>query len=571
MSVTAENPEQQSEPPAKNRRGPAFLHSVAPGIFYPAFIIIVLACATAALFADGTAEVLNDVQAGVVDKFGWYYVLVVAAFVLFCLWMGLSRMGDVPLGKDGEKPEFSLMAWFAMLFAAGMGIGLVFWGAAEPLTFFTNPKPGVEGSSGDLAQAAMSQVFLHWGFHAWSIYTVVGLALAYSIHRKGRPVSIRWALEPLFGEKRVRGAVGNIIDTVAVVGMVFGVATSLGLGVQQVSAGLVHIGVFKNPSNLLLVGLIVVIIGLAIISAVSGVDKGIKILSNTNLVMAGIFMVAVLVLGETFFILREFVQNLGGYFGSVVSMSFDTSAFSGKDGQAWQSSWTTFYWGWWISWAPLVGIFIARISRGRTVREFIAGVLLVPTFVSFMWFAVLGGQAIFRQMTDKGLVGPDGEITSQNVLFDMLDGLPGGTILSVVAMILVSIFFIPSADSGSLVIDMVASGGDPNPPKWSRVLWASMAGLVAIVLLLAGGLSALQTGTIITALPFSFVMVAMCIATYRELKKEHKLLLRGQNRQRQEQLEREIRGSVTSDLKGNFDEHFEKPVTKVIERVVNRR
>ncbi|MEO8851098.1 MAG: BCCT family transporter, partial [Allobranchiibius sp.] len=551
----------------KPRRGPAFLHSVAPGVFYPAFIILISACAVAALFPDGTAKVLGNVQTGIVDKFGWYYVLVVAGFVVFSLWMGLSRMGDITLGKDGEKPEFGLGAWFAMLFAAGMGIGLVFWGAAEPLTFFTSPKPGVEGSNADLAHAAMSQVFLHWGFHAWAIYVVVGLALAYSIHRKGRPVSIRWALEPLLGEKRVRGWLGNAIDTVAVVGTVAGVATSLGLGVQQVSAGLVHVGVFENPSKLLLVALIVIIMSLAIISAVSGVDKGIKYLSNANLIMAGIFLVAVLVLGETFFILREFVQNLGGYFGDVVSLSFDTSAFSGKKGQVWQSSWTTFYWGWWMSWAPFVGVFIARISRGRTVREFIAGVLLVPTFVTFLWFSVLGGQAIFRQMTDQSLVGPDGKIMSENVLFDMLEGLPGGVVLSVGAMILVTIFFVTSADSGSLVVDMLASGGDPNPPKWSRVLWAAMSGLVAIVLLLAGGLTALQTGAIITALPFSVVMIGMCVATYKALKKEHKMLLRGQNRQRQEQLQREIHGSVTTDLKGNFDEHFEEPVTKVIERV----
>lgn len=571
MSVTAETPEQSSEPPAKPRRGPAFLHTVAPGVFYPSFLILIVACSLAAIFPDGTAKVLGNVQAGVVDKFGWYYVLVVAGFVLFALWMGLSRMGDITLGKDGEKPEFSVGAWFAMLFAAGMGIGLVFWGAAEPLTFFTSPKPGVEGSNADLAHAAMSQVFLHWGFHAWAIYVVVGLALAYSIHRKGRPVSIRWALEPLLGEKRVGGWLGNTIDTVAVVGTVAGVATSLGLGVQQVSAGLVHVGVFKNPSNLLLVGLIVIIMSMAIISAVSGVDKGIKYLSNANLIMAGVFLLAVLVLGETFFILREFVQNLGGYFGDVVTLSFDTSAFSGKDGQVWQSSWTTFYWGWWMSWAPFVGVFIARISRGRTVREFVAGVLLVPTFVTFLWFSVLGGQAIFTQIADKSLVGPDGKIASENVLFDMLEGLPGGVILSVGAMILVTIFFVTSADSGSLVVDMLASGGDPNPPKWSRVLWAAMSGLVAIVLLLAGGLTALQTGAIITALPFSVVMIGMCIATYKALKKEHKMLLRGQNRQRQEQMQREMQGSITTDLKGNFDEHFEEPVTKVIERVVNRR
>ena len=559
-----------SEPP-ESQAQTSRLSSIAPAVFWPALSIIAAAVALAVFFPDGTGEVLGDIQGGIVDKFGWYYVLVVAGFVAFSLWMGFSRFGDITLGRDDEEPEFRLMAWFAMLFAAGMGIGLVFWGAAEPLTFFTSPKPGVSGSDADLASAAMSQVFLHWGFHAWAIYVVVGLAMAYAIHRKGRPVSIRWALEPLFGEERVRGRLGDAVDVAAIVGTVAGVATSLGLGVQQVSAGLVHLGVFGEPSDLLLVGLIIAITLLAIVSVVSGLGRGIKWLSNANLVFAGIFLLAVLVLGETFFILREFVQNLGGYFASVLRLSFDTSAFSGADGQAWQSSWTTFYWGWWISWAPFVGVFIARISRGRTVREFVAGVLLVPTLVTFLWFSVLGGAAIYQQMTTGDLLESDGSLISQNVLFDLLQSLPGGAALSVGAIILVTIFFVTSSDSGSLVVDMLASGGDPNPPTWSRVLWASMEGLVAISLLLAGGLAALQTGAIITALPFSAVMIAMCIATYRALKDEHRVLLRAQNRQRQEQLFREVHGEVTDDLTDNFDEHFEAPVTRVVERVVARR
>ncbi len=569
MSVTEGRPSDNKAPESEPRT--SLLSSVAPGVFWPALIIVVGAAALAVAFPEGTGELLADVQSGIVEKFGWYYVLVVAGFVAFSLWMGFSRFGDITLGQDDEEPEFSLMAWFSMLFAAGMGIGLVFWGAAEPLTFFTSPKPGVTGSDADLASAAMSQVFLHWGFHAWAIYVVVGLSLAYAIHRKGRPVSIRWALEPLLGEKRVRGRLGDVIDVAAIVGTVAGVATSLGLGVQQVSAGLVHLGVFGEPSDLLLVGLIILITCFAIASVVSGVGRGIKWLSNANLVLAGVFLLAVLVLGETFFILREFVQNLGGYFANVLRLSFDTSAFSGNDGQVWQSSWTTFYWGWWISWAPFVGVFIARISRGRTVREFVAGVLLVPTMVTFLWFSVLGGAAIFQQMSEGDLLEDDGSLISQNVLFDLLQGLPGGVVLSVGAIILVTIFFVTSSDSGSLVVDMLASGGNPDPPTWSRVLWASMEGIVAIALLLAGGLAALQTGAIITALPFSLVMIGMCVATYRALKEEHRVLLRAQNRQRQEQLAREVHGEVTEDLTGNFDRHFEAPVTRVVERVVRRR
>ncbi len=540
-------------------------------MFYPSLSIIVGAALIAVVFPDGTNEVLGKIQGGIVDKFGWYYVLMVAGFVIFSLWMGVSRFGDITLGQDDEEPEFGMMAWFSMLFAAGMGIGLVFWGAAEPLTFFTSPKPGVEGDSAELAHAAMSQVFLHWGFHAWAIYVVVGLALAYSIHRKGRPVSIRWALEPLLGEERVKGWLGDVIDTAAVVGTVAGVATSLGLGVQQVMAGLVHLGIFDSPSNTLLIGLIIIITCFAITSVVSGVGRGIKWLSNANLILAGVFLISVLVLGQTFFILREFVQNLGGYFGDVLTLSFDTSAFSGNDGQVWQSSWTTFYWGWWISWAPFVGVFIARISKGRTVREFVAGVLLVPTLVTFLWFSVLGGQAIYTQMNGESLLEDDGSLISQNVLFDLLEGLPAGTLLSVGAIILVTIFFVTSSDSGSLVVDMLASGGNPDPPTWSRVLWASTEGALAIALLLAGGLGALQTGAIITALPFSVVMVGMCISTYRALKEEHNLLLRAQNRARQEQLTAEVKGGVRSDLTANFDEHFEGPVTRVVERVVGKR
>ncbi len=504
---------------APNDPGPS-TKSVHPAVFWPSLTILLLAAGTAMLFPDGTSEVLAEIQSAIVAGWGWYYVLVVAVFVAFSLYMGLSRFGKIRLGPDDEEPEYGLMAWFSMLFAAGMGIGLVFWGAAEPLTFFVNPKPGVTGDSSALAEQAMAQVFLHWGLHAWAIYVVVGLALAYSIHRKGRPVSIRWALEPLLGD-RVRGRLGDLIDTVAVVGTVAGVATSLGLGVQQISAGLVHLGVFDSAGNSLMIPLIAVITLFAILSVVSGIGKGIKWLSNVNLALAGVFLLAILVLGPTLFILRDFVQNVGVYLGSVVPLTFSTSAFQGDAGEAWQGSWTMFYWGWWMSWAPFVGVFIARISRGRTIRQFVGGVLLVPTLVTFVWFSVLGGTAIYRQMEGPGgLLEADGSIISQNVLFDVLQGLPLGAVLSVVAIVLVTIFFVTSSDSGSLVVDMLASGGNPDPPTWSRVLWASTEGVVAAGLLLAGGLTALQTGAIITALPFSVVMLAMCVATYKALSLE---------------------------------------------------
>ncbi|WP_375000577.1 BCCT family transporter [Aeromicrobium sp. CTD01-1L150] len=537
-------------------------------MFYPSVVIIVVVVAIATIFPGKTGEVLDSAQTSVISGVGWYYVLVVSGFVLFALWMGIGRFGDITLGKDGEKPEFSLPAWFAMLFAAGMGIGLVFWGAAEPLTFFTDPKPGVEGDSAELANSAMSQVFLHWGFHAWSIYVVVGLAMAYAIHRKGRSVSLRWTLEPLFGDK-VKGRLGDVVDVIAVVGTVAGVATSLGLGVQQITAGLAHLGVVEEATDPLRVIVIVVITAIAVVSVVTGVDKGIKWLSNGNLILAGVFLLMILALGPTLFVLRDFVQNIGNYLAGIVSLSFNTSALQGEDGVQWQGWWTTFYWGWWISWAPFVGVFIARISRGRTIREFVAGVLIVPTLVTMLWFTVLGGAAIWRQMGTGDMVGEDGVGDEATVLFSLLDTMPAATLLSGIAIILVTVFFITSSDSGSLVVDMLASGGNQDPPTWSRIMWAVLEGAVAISLLLAGGLMALRTGAILTAVPFSLVMIAMAVATYRALKLEHREITRLARRARERELQQELSEHVTEHIVENFDEHLAEPVDERIETALS--
>ncbi len=563
MSAPTEDP---APPGPADKKSPSTKRIKAPQVFWPALIIIAVAVLLTISFPTAAEDILSTLQSGVVAGFAPYYLLVVGAFVIFAVWMGLSRFGDITLGKDDEKPEFGLLSWFAMLFAAGMGIGLVFWGAAEPLTFFVNPKPGVEGSEAELAQSAMAQVYLHWGFHAWAIYAVVGLSLAYAIHRKGRPVSIPWALEPLLGDK-VRGRMGDAIDVIAIVGTLFGVATSLGLGVQQISAGLVHLGVFGEANDLLMIGLITVITLIAIMSVVSGVGKGIKWLSNFNLGLAGVFLISILLLGPTLFLFREFVESFGVYLQSVVSLTFDTTAYEGAAGRDWQGSWTIFYWAWWRSWAPFVGLFIARISRGRTVREFVAGVLLVPSMVSFIWFAVMGGTAISRALGEGngGLFDPEEGIVSEQVLFNVLSGLPLGGILSVIAVVLVAIFFITSSDSGSLVVDMLASGGETDPPRWSRVMWAVLEGLVAIALLLAGGLGALQTGSILTALPVSIVIIGMCIALYKGLAAEHRLLLRAESRQRREELAHEVSDDVTGSLSENFDEHFGEQVDDRIE------
>ncbi|NHA67139.1 BCCT family transporter [Phycicoccus flavus] len=494
----------------------------APRVFWPALAVIGGFVVLALLAPEWTGDAFGALSSGVVDKLGWYYILIVSGFVAFSLWAAIGPTGRVVLGKDGEKPEFGLMAWFAMLFAAGMGIGLVFWGVAEPLSHFNSPPPGTGDTPGEMARAATDVTYLHWGLHAWGIYVVVGLAVAYAVHRKGRPVSIRWALEPLLGD-RVKGALGDVIDVIAVVGTLFGVATSLGFGVSQVGSGLQFLGAVDSVGNVLLVVLVLGITALATLSVATGLEKGIKILSNLNMAIAAALMLFVLIAGPTVFLLGDFVSSVGSYVGNFFRLSFQTLSFEGEDGTAWVSGWTTFYWGWWMSWAPFVGVFIARISKGRTVREFVAGVLLVPTLVTFLWFAIFGGAGIYREIFGGGgLIGEEG-VDTTSALFQLLDGFPLAGLTSVVAIVLVVVFFVTSSDSGSYVVDMLSSGGDPNPPVWSRVMWALLEGAVAIALLLAGGggLSALQTAAILLALPFSLVMIGMVLALTRALLREH--------------------------------------------------
>jgi choline/glycine/proline betaine transport protein len=497
----------------------------APRVFVPAATLVILFAALAAIMPGRLGKWIAAANGSVVTDLGWWYVLIVTGFVFFAIWLALSPMGSITLGRPGEDAEFGLKSWFAMLFAAGMGIGLVFWGVAEPLNHFASPPPGSEGDTAALARNAMDVTYLHWGLHAWAIYVVVGLAVAYAVHRKGRPVSIRWALEPLLG-KRVTGFWGDAIDVIAIVGTIFGVATSLGFGVSQIGAGLAYLGVVGEATTTLLVVLIAVITSIALASVVTGVDKGIKWLSNINMVMAGLLMLFVLLLGPTVFLLGDFVQQIGSYLQNFLRLSFNTLSFQGPEGQAWLSGWTTYYWGWWMSWAPFVGVFIARISRGRTVREFIAGVLLVPTLLTFLWFAIMGGSGIYREMFGNGGLIEDGAVSTDTALFELLNGLPAAGLLSAVAIFLIVIFFVTSSDSGSYVVDMIASGGDPNPPVWSRAFWAGLEGVIAAVLLIAGGLAALQTMAILVALPFSIVMVLIVVATTKALMAEHREITR---------------------------------------------
>ena len=502
--------------------------SVNRWVFWPAAVIVVAFAACAMIVPDAAEAAFAAVQSSIVTNFSWYYVLIAAFFVVFCLFLGFSRYGDIKLGKDDDEPEFSIGSWLSLLFAAGMGIGLVFYGVSEPLSHFANPRPGVTGTETELAQQAISQTYLHWGVHAWSIYVVIGLALAYAIHRRNRPVSIRWTLEPLLG-RRVRGGWGNAIDVVALVGTLFGVATSLGLGVLQIGAGLESAGLLDS-STLVNVIIIVVITGFVLFSVLSGVGRGMKWLSNTNLVLAALLVIFILIVGPTQFLLRDFVQSLGNYIQNFVGMSFTVSAFAGKAGEAWQASWTTFYWGWWMSWAPFVGIFIARISRGRTVRQFVIGVILVPTLITFLWFSVLGGTALYMQLTGQAdLIGADKSVDVEGALFAMLGNLPGGSVLTIGAIVLIAVFFITSADSGSLVMGMIASGGQVEPRKWIRVFFACVTSLLAIALLLSGGLEALKTAAIIIALPFSIVMLLICWSTVVAFSRERRAYDRAQH------------------------------------------
>ncbi len=490
-------------------------------MFVPASAVILAMIAFAVAYSSTARDAFARLNNAITDGVGWWYILAATGFVLFALYCGLSRVGNIRLGDDDEKPEFGVMSWFAMLFSAGMGIGLVFYGVAEPLSHYVSPPESgrVPGSTDAAANQAMELTLFHWGLHAWAIYVVVGLGLAFMTYRKGRPLSIRWLLEPLLGRRRVEGPIGHAIDAVAIVGTLFGVATSLGFGVQQISAGLEYLG-WIQPNNWFVIALIAIVTALATFSVVSGVTKGLRWLSNINMALAAGLALFVLLLGPSLFLLQSWVQNLGGYVQAFPKMMLRTSPLA-DDG--WAGAWTIFYWGWWMSWAPFVGMFIARISRGRTIREFVFGVLLAPTLIGSLWFTIFGGSGIFRQRSDGDMTGADGSVDTNTTLFSLLDGLPLATVTSVLAIVVVVFFFVTSSDSGSLVIDILSTGGALETPKVTRVYWSILEGVAAAVLLLVGGagsLTALQTASIATAVPFSVIMVLACVSMLKAFRYE---------------------------------------------------
>lgn len=542
-------------------------------VFWPSVGITLVFVILAAVWPTKINEVIARISKVVVENVGWYYILAVALFVVVGFALAFSRKGDTILGPDDADPEYSRTSWFSMLFAAGMGIGLVFWGAAEPLSHLGKPAPG-SGAEGQAEKAseAMTKSFLHWGLHAWGIYVIVGLAVAYAVHRRGLPVSIRSTLRPIFGDK-VNGWVGDVIDVIAIMGTLVGIATSLGFGVKQVAAGFDFLAGWKITNGMLIL-LVVVISGLAALSVASGLDAGIKFISNLNLVLAALLVVLVAILGPTLFLFNGLVTDSGDYFQNFISMSFQTYPYSGPKSAEWLSKWTIYYWGWWISWSPFVGVFIARISKGRTVREFVLGVMLVPTLVTFVWFAILGGNGMYQEIFGKKrLLGPDGTIDVNTALFRVFENMPIGGWLSILAMIVVIIFFVSSSDSGSYVMSMISTGGNPNPPLATRLTFATLSGAIAAVMLGAGnsddGMAALQTLSILTALPFSVIMVLMCWGLWRQLSAEHAIRRRLRGEEFARAIVTDVSGALRAEIFEELTTHSQRAKPRPIETTVD--
>ncbi|QPK79812.1 BCCT family transporter [Corynebacterium lizhenjunii] len=448
----------------------------------------------------------------VVGNFGWAYVLFGTVFVVFVLWIAASKFGTIRLGAAEEEPEFSTPSWIAMMFAAGMGIGLMFYGASEPLNYYRN---GVPGHGPGEVGTSMAHAMFHWTLHPWAVYAIVGLAIAYSTFRIGRRQLLSQAFVPLIGQRRADGLLGKIIDILSVFATVFGTACSLGLGAIQLQAGLQASGLIENPSNNVVIGIVLVLTLAFILSAMSGVGKGIQYISNANMVLAALLAIFVFIVGPTVSILNLIPGSVGNYLDNFTEMIGRTAESNNGEAAEWLSSWTIFYWAWWISWSPFVGMFLARISRGRTVREFCVGVMLVPSGLSTVWFAIFGGTAIHLEQQGNSIAGE----SSEQELFNLLHTFPGGFVAGVVGAILLATFFITSADSASTVMGSMSQNGAANAKPWLSATWGALTAAVGLTLLLTNedSLSNLQNVTIVAALPFLFIIVGLMVAIYRGL------------------------------------------------------
>lgn len=494
--------------------------------FSPVFIfssIIVFAIVlVGVLIPKQFGGITSSITAWITSTLGWYYLILTTVIVFFCVFLIFSPIGKLKLGRPNDKPEFNTVSWFAMLFSAGMGIGLVFYGAAEPIAHFASP-PNADPKSTEAFTESLRSTFFHWGFHAWAVYGVVALALAYSQFRKGEPGLLSKTLRPILGD-RVDGPIGTLIDVLAVFATVVGVAVSLGMGALQIAGGLHYL--FNIPNNIITQSIIIVVVTiLFIMSAWSGLSKGIQYLSNLNIGLGTVLLIAALFIGPTILILNMLTSSTGSLLNSFLFNSFDAAATNPQK-REWMASWTLYYWGWWLSWSPFVGVFIARVSKGRSIREFISGVLLVPVIVSFIWFSVFGALGIETAKKHKEIF----DMSVETQLFGVFHHLPMGMVLSIIALLLIASFFITSADSATFVLGMQTTFGSQNPSAFVKVTWGVAQSLIAFVLLLSGGgdgeagLTALQNAAIISALPFSFVVILMMISFYKDANKERKFL-----------------------------------------------
>ena len=488
-------------------------------VFTYSIIITAIVVLLGAIFPTQFNEIGTNITGWITEYFGWYYMVIVALMIFFCVFLIFSPIGKLKLGKPEDKPEFNTISWFAMLFSAGMGIGLVFWGAAEPISHFVSPPSG-DPQSATAYKEALRGAFMQWGFHAWAVYGVVALALAYFQFRKNEPALISKTLRPIFGNK-VDGPLGTIIDVVSVFATIGGVAVSLGLGAMQIAGGLNYL--FDIPNNIVTQGIIILIVTiLFLISAWSGLSRGIQYLSNANISIAGFILLFVLIVGPTVLILNMLTSSTGVYLNTLLFNMFDTAPLDPQKNE-WMKSWTFFQLAWWISWSPFVGIFIARVSKGRSIREFVSGVLLAPVLVSLVWFAAFGVLGIETAKKTPKIF----DMPPETALFGVFNEVPLGFVLSIVTLLLIATFFITSADSATFVLGMQTTFGSLNPSVIVKVIWGIAQALIAFILLFSGGdngLNALQNMAIMTALPFSIIVLCMMVSFYKDANQERKFL-----------------------------------------------
>ncbi len=518
-----------------------------PVVFGTAAAIAVAFVAWGFISPTGLGEVASSALAGVMGNFGWLFVIAATIFTIFVIVVAVSKFGRIPLGKDDEVPEFRTSSWIAMMFATGMGIGLVFYGVGEPLFFYMSPPPGtVEGSTPEAMGIAMGTTLFHWTLYPWAMYAIVGLGVAYGTFRLGRSQLFSSMFTPLFGERAVHGAGGKVINILAIIATLFGSACSLGLGAIQIGGGMESSGFLDDVTSPVLVIIIAILTACFVMSAVSGIEKGIQWLSNINMVLAVIIALIVFIGGPTLFILNVIPSAVGSFIGELPDMASRTAATGGQTVSDWLSSWTVFYWAWWISWSPFVGLFIARISRGRTIRQFVTGVLIVPSVISLIWFAIFGGGAIgLQERAERGegtveqlanIVDGAPDINFDLVLFELLNALPLPSIISIILMlvtvVLIAIFFVTGADSASIVMGGLSENGAIEPRKKTVIFWGTATGAVAAVMLLAGGsdpaaaLNGLKNITIVSALPFVLVMLLLCVALWKDLRRDPLIIKR---------------------------------------------